>query len=115
VLGDALERIDDERLERVTITAVDVDAEMQRAVVYYDSFAGPDADAEILAAFADHRVALQGVVGREVRARHTPVLVFRPDDVLRSAARIEQILRENPLPERPEPPPVDEGEPGGAA
>jgi hypothetical protein len=28
------------------------------------------------------------------------VLQFRPDDVIRSAQRIEEILRDNPLPER---------------
>jgi hypothetical protein len=35
-----------------------------------------------------------------VRAKKTPILSFRPDEVIRSAERIEKILRENPSPSR---------------
>ena len=37
VLAEELVRIDDERLEFVTITSIDVDNELNRAVVYFDS------------------------------------------------------------------------------
>jgi ribosome-binding factor A len=33
------------------------------------------------------------VVNREVRLRKTPQVTFRPDDVLSSALRVEEILR----------------------
>ena len=52
-------------------------------------------------ALGEHRIRLQAVIANQVRARKTPILEFRPDNVLRSAERIDQILRENPLPERP--------------
>ncbi len=52
-------------------------------------------------ALGEYRIKLQAVIARQVRARKTPILEFRPDDVLRSAERIDQILRDNPLPERP--------------
>ena len=42
--------IDDERLELVTITAVDVDSDLHRAIVYFDSLQGADGDAEVLEA-----------------------------------------------------------------
>jgi ribosome-binding factor A len=93
VVAEELSRMDDERLELVTITAVDVDADLNRALVYFDSPAGESADAEVLDALASRRVRLQASVGRQVRARKTPVLVFRPDEVMRSAARIDEILR----------------------
>ncbi|MEZ5251879.1 MAG: hypothetical protein R2713_22545 [Ilumatobacteraceae bacterium] len=48
MIADELTRIDDERLDLVTITAIDVDSEMNRAIVYYDSLRGEDGDAEIL-------------------------------------------------------------------
>jgi ribosome-binding factor A len=102
VVAEELERRQDERLELVAITSVEVDAELDRAVVYFDSLRGEEADDEVLAALAEHRVRLQAVIARQVRARKTPVLEFRPDDVLRSAERIDQILRDNPLPQRPE-------------
>ena len=50
-MAEELERIDDERLELVSVTAVDVDADLNRAIVYYDSLAGEAGDAEILEAF----------------------------------------------------------------
>jgi ribosome-binding factor A len=93
-------RIDDERLSFVTITRVEVDSEMNRGVVYFDSLKGEDGDAEIVAALEEHRIRLQGSVGRQVRAKKTPILSFRADDVIRSAERIDKILRENPSPAR---------------
>jgi len=102
VIAEALARIDDERLELVTITSIDVDSEMNRAIVYFDSLLGEDGDAEILSALASHRVRLQSFVGREVRAKKTPILSFRPDETIRAAERIERILHDNAtMPERP--------------
>ena len=50
VIAEELTRIDDERLELVTITAIDVDPEMNRAIVFFDSLVGEDGDEEILEA-----------------------------------------------------------------
>ena len=98
IVAEELERIDDERLEHVHITTVDVDSDLNRAIVYYDSLAGEAGDADVLEAFGTRRVRLQAAVGRQLHARKTPVLEFRPDDVIRTAERIERILRENPPP-----------------
>jgi ribosome-binding factor A len=107
VIAEDLTRIDDDRLSLVTITAIDVDSEMNRAIVYFDSLMGEDGDADILAAFADHRVKLQSSVGRQVRAKKTPILSFKPDQTIRAAERIERILHDDAtMPERP----VVEGE-----
>lgn len=103
VIAEELVRIDDEALEFVTITNIDVDPEMNRAIVYFDSLAGESGDKEIVDAFASHRVRLQSSVGRQVRAKKTPILEFRPDEVIRAAERIERILRaQDTLPERPQ-------------
>lgn len=102
VIADELERIGDERLELVAITSIDVDSELNRANVFYDAFRGEEVDAEVMEAFASHRIRLQGAIAKQIRARKTPILDFRPDMVLRSAEKIDRILRENPLPERPE-------------
>ena len=73
---------------------------MNRGIVFFDSLAGEDGDALILEAFSDHRKRLQSSIGKQVRAKKTPILSFRPDEVIRSAERIEKILRENPSPSR---------------
>jgi len=108
VIADELTRIDDERLALVSITAIEVDPEMNRAIVSYDSLAGEAGDGEILEALAEHRVRLQSAVGKQVRAKKTPILSFRPDEVIRAAERIEEILHKaDTLPERPVDPTVD--------
>jgi ribosome-binding factor A len=98
VIAEALTEIDDEHLDLVTITSIDVDAEMNRAIVFFDSLRGEDGDAEILDCLARHRVRLQSAVARQIRSKKTPILEFRPDEVIRAAERIERILRENPSP-----------------
>ena len=108
VIADELTRIDDERLALVTITAIDVDPEMNRAIVFFDSLMGDEADAHILVALADHRVRIQGSVARQLRSKKTPILSFKPDESIRAAERIERILHDKAtLPERP-PSPSDD-------
>ena len=88
-------RIDDERLEFVTVTGIDVDNGLNRAHVYFDSLAGEDGDEDITEALQEHRVRLQSSVARQIRAKKTPILDFQPDVALRSAERIDDILRED--------------------
>ena len=96
IVAEELERIDDLRLEQVTITEVSVDGDLRHAKVFYDSLAGEDADDEVLEAFAEARRALQGAVARQARIKRTPELDFRPDPAVRTGQRIEQLLRESP-------------------
>lgn len=93
IISEELEKIDDERLELVTITSVVVDGDLGRAVAYYDHSRGEDAEDEIIEAFTHLRVRLQGAVGRQAKVKRTPELRFEPDDVLRGARRIEDVLR----------------------
>jgi ribosome-binding factor A len=109
VIADELTRIDDERLHLVTVTAIDVDAEMNRAIVYFDSLIGEEGDAEILEALHGHRVRIQGAIAKQIRAKKTPILSFRPDHVIRSAEHIQRILdASTTLPERPPAPGDDD-------
>jgi ribosome-binding factor A len=97
VVAEELVRIDDDRLAFVTITAIDVDAEMNRGIVYYDSLQGPEGDAQILATLGHYRKQLQSAIATQVHARRTPVLEFRPDEAIRAAARIDEVLRNDPM------------------
>ena len=97
VIADELAKIDDDRLGFVTITSVDVDSEMNRGIVFYDSMQGAEGDEPILEALNDHRKRLQSVIADQVRARRTPVLQFRPDDAIRAAQRIDEVLRQDEI------------------
>jgi ribosome-binding factor A len=103
IIAGELERIGDDRLEFVTITTIDVDADLNRAIVSFDSLDGAGADASILQALADYRVKLQSAVNRQLHVRKTPILHFQADEVIRSAERIEAVLRDlPPVREQPE-------------
>ena len=93
VIAEELVKIDDERLAFVTITAIDVDNELNRANVYFDHLEGEDGDATLLAVLEEHRRRIQASINRQIRAKKTPVLDFRPDEVIRAAERIDGILR----------------------
>ena len=97
VIAEELNKIDDDRLGFVTITSVDVDSEMNRGIVYYDSIQGADGDEQILEALNEYRKRLQSVIADQVRARRTPILQFRPDDAIRAAQRIDEVLRQDEI------------------
>lgn len=94
IIADELARIDDERLEWVSVTNVRTDRSLDRAIVWFTAALG-DADEErsLVAVFEEHRSRLQRAIGREARLRRTPPLEFRPDEQLRTAVRIEELLR----------------------
>ncbi len=93
IIADELERIDDDRLELVTIMSVDVEPDLRHATVVFDTPEGDERDDAVLAALDDHRVRLQGAVARQARLKRTPTLTFRPDVVERGAARVEDVMR----------------------
>lgn len=97
ILAEELESFDDERLEMVSITGVDVDRELHRAVVWFTTLHGDD-DPAVAEGFADHAGRLRRAVSSQARLRRTPALEFRPDVTLRSAERIEELLREQEEP-----------------
>jgi ribosome-binding factor A len=98
IVADELERIDDGRLELVAITTVTVEPDMRHATVLFDSLTGEETDDEVLTALREHRVRLQRAIAEQARMKRTPELAFRPDEVVRRADRVEEILRDLPPP-----------------
>jgi ribosome-binding factor A len=95
IVASELERIGDERLEMVTITAVKVDGSLEHADVFYSAMSAEEEGRaeEVAEALDELRWPIQKLVNREVSTRKTPQIQFRPDLVLSSALRIEEILR----------------------
>jgi ribosome-binding factor A len=104
VLAEELERMsDDANLGFVTLTGVDVTGDLRQATVWYSVLDLPgyikDADpskvhedtADALRAVTGH---LKAALGRQVRLKYTPHLVFREDPAMTHADRVEKILRE---------------------
>ena len=106
VIASELEYLEDERLELVSLTGVDVDRDLHKAVIYFTTF-DRDGDPEIDEAFEEYRGRLRHAVSQGTQLRRAPELEFRSDSTLRSAARIEEILRQ--AAERPPVPDLDSG------
>ncbi|MEZ5243576.1 MAG: 30S ribosome-binding factor RbfA [Acidimicrobiales bacterium] len=101
IIAEELEQFDDERFALVSLTTVDVDRELHRAVCWFTTLDGDDDD-EVAEAFAEYRGRLRKAVGDQARLRKTPDLEFRADDTLRSAERIETLLRSDDRPPVPD-------------
>jgi ribosome-binding factor A len=93
IIAEEIERLDDERLDLVTVMSVEVEPDLRHATVYVDTPLGAERDDEMLAALHDHRVVLQKAIARQARVKRTPQLAFRADEVERSAGRIEDVIR----------------------
>ena len=90
-LADELERMSDPRLAMVTITGVDVAADLRHATVYYAALGRENDDAEDgLRAAAPH---LRAALGRQVRLKYLPRLEFRSDPAIETGQRVEEIIR----------------------
>ena len=105
IVAEELQVIGDERLEFVTITGVEVDAELRTGAVFFDTPWGDRAeDAVVAEALEGHRVRLQRAIADQARMRRTPELSFRPDEGVRAGLRVESILRDlGPLPDEASP------------
>jgi ribosome-binding factor A len=92
ILAEELEKIEDERLDFVTIIHVDVDKDLSRARVDFSSLG--EGEDEAKEALEEHRVRLQSAIGRQARMKRTPELRFEVDEVIERGARIEALLRD---------------------
>jgi ribosome-binding factor A len=90
-LAEALERMQDPRLEMVTITGVQVSPDLHHATVFYAKLGTHDPQTgAALSAASPH---LRSTLGREVRLKYLPQLHFREDPAIEAGARIEELLR----------------------
>ena len=98
VLADELERLSDPRLGLFTVTGVEVTPDLRQATVYYSALipAEGEAEHERNTAVALRQVIpqLQAAIGRQVRMKYTPHLVFREDPAIKTGERVDEILRQ---------------------
>jgi ribosome-binding factor A len=97
IVAAALEHeVKDPRLKMVTITDTRVTGDLREATVYYTVLgervdADPDS-AGAAAALASATGVLRSLVGAGTGIRHTPSLVFVPDQVPDTARHLEELL-----------------------
>ena len=98
VVAEELERLSDPRLGLLTITGVEVAPDLRQATVYYSALIPAEGKAEheqnTAVALREVIPQLQAVIGRQVRMKYTPHLVFREDPAIRTGERVDEILRQ---------------------
>jgi len=94
-LMDLLERkANDPRLRMITITDVAVTPDAVRADVHFSVLGGAEAQADAQAGLESAAGWLRREIGRRLRLRNTPELVFRYDPSLERGEHIATILDE---------------------
>jgi len=94
IIGDELERLDDERLAFVTVSGVEVDPGLEHAMVYFSTLGDAEDDPAVVEALEHVRPRLQRAVANQARLRNIPRLEFLPDPGIRTGERIEEIIRD---------------------
>ena len=94
IVADYLERVDDDRLGFLTVTGVEVDADLNKAQVFVSTLADESSDEATLEALEEYRKPVQKAIASSARIRKTPEVVFGFDPAVRAGARIESILSE---------------------
>jgi ribosome-binding factor A len=98
VLAEELERLADTRMGFITVTGVEVTADLRQATVYYSALAPAKGEAEkadeTAESLREASPQLQAAISRQVRMKYTPILVFREDPAMRTGERVDEILRQ---------------------
>ncbi len=102
IAGALTTELADPRLQMVTVTSVETSPALGRATVYWTVLPASRAG-EAAAALESARGVLQGRVGKALRSRQTPHLVFVRDELQDHARRltalIDRVAPEGPPPE----------------
>ncbi|WP_018757889.1 30S ribosome-binding factor RbfA [Paenibacillus terrigena] len=84
----------DPRIGFVTVTGVEVTNDLSQATVYLSVLGDDEQKSNTLKALAKANGYLRSELGKRVRLRHTPVLIFKFDSSIEYGSRIEKILGE---------------------
>lgn len=84
--------IKDDRLAALSITLVQVTRDLSRATVSYMPLGGGKPDADFVEALDQAAKKLRGPIGRALRLRHAPELVFEYDEHTDAAFRVTALL-----------------------
>ncbi len=85
-------KLKDPRVGFVTVTSVDVSEDLRHAKVFVSVYGDEKTQAETMKGLNSASGFVKGELGRRIRIKFTPDIVFRLDDSLEKAARVIDIL-----------------------
>ncbi|AZK47750.1 30S ribosome-binding factor RbfA [Paenibacillus lentus] len=86
--------VKDPRIGFVTVTGVDVTNDLSQARVYISVFGDEEKKADSLKGLEKAIGFLRTELGKRMRLRHTPELIFKVDESIEYGSRIEKLLGE---------------------
>ena len=89
-----LTRLKDPRLGFVTITHVDMSADLRSACVYYSVIGDEQKKKGTKIALEKAAGFLQARIGEAIQMRCTPKLIFRYDDSFDRGVEVDQVIRD---------------------
>jgi ribosome-binding factor A len=92
ILAEEIQRLKDPRVGFITVTGVDVTHDLKRARVSYTAYGDEKARKASGAALRSATPHLRRALGRQVRLKVVPELVFEVDASLERGQRIDQLL-----------------------
>ena len=87
-------KVKDPRLEGITLTRVQVSADLRHARVFYSVLATDEVKVAVASGLGSARGYLKRELGRRLQLRYMPDLVFCYDDSLDYGSRIHRLLTE---------------------
>lgn len=84
----------DPRLGFITVTGVEVTNDLSQASVYLSVLGSDEQKTESLEALARGKGFLRSELGKRIRLRHVPELIFKFDTSVDYGSRIEQLLKQ---------------------
>lgn len=94
ILAEEIPRLKDPRVGFVTITHVDVSADLRRATVFYTVMGADRDQRRTRAGLESARAHLRATLGHQVRMKFTPELEFSQDVGLDQVERVSQLLKQ---------------------
>ncbi len=92
VLGEEIQELKDPRVGFATVTAVRITPDLRHARVFVSVLGTPEEVTATMAGLDSAKPHLRAELGRQVRMKYLPELVFELDDGAQEAQRLEEIF-----------------------
>ncbi|OEG00444.1 ribosome-binding factor A [Vulcanibacillus modesticaldus] len=84
----------DPRVGFVTVTGVEVTGDLSQAIIYVSIMGSEEEVKDSQMALEKAKGFLRTEIGKRIRLRHTPELIFKIDESIAYGSKIEKLLKE---------------------
>jgi ribosome-binding factor A len=93
VLGESIQALKDPRIGFVTVTGVKISADLRHARVFVSVLGSADVQRATMAGLESAKSHLRSDLGRQMRMKYLPELIFELDHSPEEAQRMEELFR----------------------